>query len=150
MKQVTLEQIKRDLATAAYVERLLPPVRPPKYRCWLFEIVYTPQEIAFMDQRPKPPRPTKEQIDIWERVILKWLPLLTVDERTLVWKRACHIPWKLLCHEYGLSRPQLNVRYERIINYLRGYLAGNLSRQKKTRHFQKKSAIKIGIIGTKV
>ncbi len=138
MKQVTLEQIKRDLATAAYVERLLPPVRPPKYRCWLFEIVYTPQEIAFMDQRPKPPRPTKEQIDIWERVILKWLPLLTVDERTLVWKRACHIPWKLLCHEYGLSRPQLNVRYERIINYLRGYLAGNLSRQKKTRHFQKK------------
>ena len=138
MTEITIEQIKQDLETAAYVERMLPPVKPPKYRCWLFEIVYTPQEIAFMEQKPLKLKPTNEQIDTWEKVILKWLPLLTVDERTLIWKRAKHIPWKLLCYEYGLSRPQLNVRYERIINYLRGYLVGNLSRQKKTRHFQKK------------
>ena len=138
MTEITIEQIKQDLETAAYVERMLPPVKPPKYRCWLFEIVYTPQEIAFMEQKPLKLKPTNEQIDTWEKVILKWLPLLTVDERTLIWKRAKHIPWKLLCYEYGLSRPQLNVRYERIINYLRGYLAGNLSRQKKTRHFRKK------------
>ena len=33
MKPVTLDTIKKDLRTAAYVERLMPPVRPPRYRC---------------------------------------------------------------------------------------------------------------------
>ena len=37
MTEITIEQIKQDLETAAYVERLLPPVKPPKYRSWLFE-----------------------------------------------------------------------------------------------------------------
>jgi hypothetical protein len=111
MKQVTLEQIKKDLETAVYVERLMPPVRPPKYRCWLFEIVYTPQEIAFMERHPIRPRPTQEQIGIWEMVILRWLPILDVDERSIVWKRSSHIPWKLLCRSTGLSRQALHRTY---------------------------------------
>lgn len=113
MKPITIEQIKKDLETAAYVERLMPPVRPPKYRCCMPDVVYTPQEIAFMDRRPVPPQPTSEQIAIWEKVILQWLPILDVEERSLVWKRACHIPWKLLCRDFGLSRPQLNILYAR-------------------------------------
>ena len=84
MTEITIEQIKQDLETAAYVERMLPPVKPPKYRSWLFEIVYTPQEIAFMERKPLKLKPTNEQIDTGEKVILKWLPLLTVDERTLI------------------------------------------------------------------
>ena len=138
MKPITIEQIKKDLETAAYVERLMPPVRPPKYRCCMPDVVYTPQEIAFMDRRPVPPQPTSEQIAIWEKVILQWLPILDVEERSLVWKRACHIPWKLLCRDFVLSKPQLNILYSRIINYLHGYLTGKMSRHKKTRHFQKK------------
>lgn len=107
MAEITIEEIKRDIETAAYVERMLPPVKPPKYRCWLFEIVYTPQEIAFMERKPMKVRPTKEQIDIWDKVVLKWLPLLTPFERNLVWKRAKHIPWKLLCRDFGRTRIHL-------------------------------------------
>ena len=107
MKPVTLDTIKKDLRTAAYVERLMPPVRPPRYRCCMPEIVYTPQEIAFMDRRPVPPRPTQWQVMVWEKVILQWMPLLDVDERKLVWKRASRIPWKFLCREFGLSRNRL-------------------------------------------
>ena len=40
MKQITVEQIKQDLETAAYVERLMPPVRPPKYRSCMPDIIY--------------------------------------------------------------------------------------------------------------
>ena len=107
MIEITLEQIKQDLETAAYVERMLPPVKPPKYRCWLFEIVYTPQEIAFMDIKPLKVKPTPGQISLWERVVLDWMTVLEPRERNLVWKRAKHIPWKILCRDFGRTRIHL-------------------------------------------
>lgn len=106
---------QNDLETAAYVDRLLPPVRAPKYRCCMPEIVYTPQEMIFMEKKPLKIRPNQEQIALWERVVLEWLPILAVDERRLVWKRANRIPWKLLCREFGVSRQMLAVRYERAL-----------------------------------
>src|SRR5574344_1075496 len=115
MKTITTEQIKQELETAAYVERLLPAVRSPRYRCLMPDIIYTPQEIAFMDRRPIKPRPNQEQISLWERVILEWLPILTSDERRLVWKRANRLPWKLLCREFGVSRQILALRYEKAL-----------------------------------
>ena len=115
MKPITPEQIKKDLETAAYVERLMPPVRPPKYRCCMPDVVYTPQEIAFMDRRPIKPLPTQEQVSIWDKVVLEWLPLLSVSERRLVWKRANRIPWKYLCRENGCTRINLWYRYDKAI-----------------------------------
>ena len=115
MTDDTIEKIKNDLETAAYVDRLLPPVRAPKYRCCMPEIVYTPQEMIFMEKKPLKIRPNQEQIALWERVVLEWLPILAVDERRLVWKRANRIPWKLLCRALGVSRQMLAVRYERAL-----------------------------------
>lgn len=127
MKPVTLEQIKEDLETAAYVERLMPPVRPPKYRCCMPDVVYTPEEIFYMDRRPVPPRPTQEQVSIWEQVVLKWLPILDIDERKLVWKRANHIPWKLLCYEFGLCKSNLCARHLNALTKIKFYLKGKKS-----------------------
>ena len=115
MKPITIEQIKADLETAALVERLMPSVHLPGYRNCMPEIHYTPQEIAFMDRRPVPMRPTPEQIDIWEKVVLVWMPILDVEERKLVWKRAKHIPWKLLCREFGVARQNLAIRYDKAL-----------------------------------
>ena len=115
MTDEVIEKIKSDLETAAYVERLLPPVRAPKYRCCMPDIVYTPQEIIFMEKKPLKIRPNQEQIALWECVVLKWLPILSAEERRLVWKRANRIPWKLLCREFGVSRQMLAVRYERAL-----------------------------------
>lgn len=69
----------------------------------------------FMEKKPLKIRPNQEQIALWERVVLEWLPILAVDERLLVWKRANRIPWKLLCREFGVSRQMLAVRYERAL-----------------------------------
>ena len=124
MKQVTLEQIKKDLETAALVERLMPSVHLPGYRNCMPEIKYTPQEIAFMDHRLVPMRPTPDQIDIWEKVVLEWLPILEPYERKLVWKRAKHIPWKLLCIDLGLARTQTWQRYHFAILKIYYFLLG--------------------------
>lgn len=140
MKPITIEQIKKDLETAAYVERLMPPVRPPKYRCCMPEIVYTPQEIAFMDRRPVPPHPTQEQIAIWETVILEWLPILTPRESRLVWKRASHIPWKLLSIDFGIERTQIWKVHRNAINKIYFFNLGKkCGEQKRSGHFSRKS-----------
>lgn len=115
MNELTIEQIKQDLETAAYVERLMPPVRPPKYRSCMPDIVYTPQEIVFMERKPLKIRPTKEQIELWERVVLDWFSILEPREKIIVWKRAKRIPWKLLCREFGVSRQILALRYNRAL-----------------------------------
>ncbi len=131
MKTITSEQIKQDLETAAYVERLLPAVRSPKYRCLMPDIVYTPQEIAFMDRRPIKPRPTQEQITLWERVILEWLSVLEKDERRLVWKRANRIPWKYLCREFGYSRADMWRQYQSALLKVSFYIKGKNVGDKK-------------------
>lgn len=131
MTEMTTEQIKLDLETAAYVDRLLPPVRAPKYRCCMPDIIYTPQEIAFMDRKPVKPRPNQEQISLWEKVILEWLPILTPDERKLVWKRAKHIPWKLLCWEFGFERAEMWRRYQKALLKISFYIKGKNVGDKK-------------------
>lgn len=135
MKPVTLEQIKADLETAAYVERLMPPVQFPKYRGFWPEVVYTPQEIAFMDRRPVPPHPTQEQISVWEKVVLEWLPALEPDEVRLVWKRAKHIPWKLLCREFGADRVTIWRKYDRALSKIFVLSKQKMLQQKSMQHF---------------
>ena len=129
MAEITIEQIKQDLETAAYVDRLLPPVKAPKYRCFMPEIIYTPQELMFMDRRLLKVKPTQEQISLWERVVLEWLPILSINDRRLVWKRANRIPWKLLCREFGLERTEMWRRYHgmliKISFYINGKNVGN-------------------------
>ena len=49
MADITIEKIKQDLETAAYVDRLLPAVRAPKYRCCMPDIIFTLLEFVFMD-----------------------------------------------------------------------------------------------------
>ena len=137
MTKLTVEQIKSDLEIAAYVERLMPPVRPPKYRCCMPDIIYTPQEIAFIDRRPVPPRPTQEQIAIWEKVVLKWLPALEPEEVRLVWKRANHIPWKLLCREFGADRVTIWRKYDRALSKLLILSKQKMLQQKSMQHFRK-------------
>lgn len=125
MADITIEEIKQDLETAAYVERLLPPVRAPKYRCCMPNIIYSPQELIFMEKRPLKIRPNQEQIALWELVILEWLPVLSSEERRLVWKRANRIPWKLLCREFGLCKSNLCARYSKALMKIEFFIKGS-------------------------
>lgn len=129
MKVNNTNDVKLYIETAAYVDRMLPEVKAEQYKCCMPDIIYTPQEIALMDRRPIRIRPTQEQIAIWEMVSMDWLRVLTPDERRLVWKRANHIPWKVLCWEFGFERAEMWRRYQscltKILFYLKGINVGN-------------------------
>ena len=124
MTDEIIEKIKKNGEPAAYIDRLLPAVRAPKYRCCMPDIIYTEQEKIFMDKKPLKIRPNQEQISLWERVIFEWLPVLSVDERRLVWKRANRIPWKLLCREFGISRQGLSKNYNMALAKIAGAILG--------------------------
>ena len=133
---IDINQIKERLEGAAYVMRLLPPVKVQGYVTSRFEIVYTPQEVAFMERRPIRLTPTSHQIDEMEEVF-EWLNVLAPMERKLVWKRAERIPWKLLCYEFGISRSQLNVKYDLCLSKILGFVSNTMSGQQSTRQITK-------------
>lgn len=97
-----------------YVMKLLPPVKVQGYHSTMPDIIYTPQEIAFMDRRPIKIRPTTEQITQMDEV-LEWLEVSEPWERKLVWKRGAGIPWKVLSYEFGLHRSNLSRHYEKAL-----------------------------------
>lgn len=134
---MTIDEIKDRLESAAYVMRLLPPVRVQGYVTVRLDVIYTPQELSMMDRKPKKPRPTQEQITQMDEA-LRWLEVLEPWERKLVWKRAERIPWKFLCREYGLSRAQLNIKYDLCLAKIEGFIGGNVSRHFRTRQIAKK------------
>ena len=98
---------------------------------WMPEIIYTPQELMFMDRRLLKVKPTQEQISLWERVVLEWLPILSINDRRLVWKRANRIPWKLLCREFGLERTEMWRRYHGVLIKISFYINGKNVGNKK-------------------
>lgn len=111
MTKHTIEEIKNRIEFAVYVMKLLPPVRAQGYRSAMPDIIYTPQEIVFMDRKPLKPRPTQEQISQMDEVLV-WLEVLEPWERKLVWKRGARIPWKFLYREFGVCRSNINKKYD--------------------------------------
>ena len=69
MTDTLILKIKNDIESAAYVDRLLPAVRAPRYKCCIPDIIYTEQEKIFMDKKTIKIRPNKEQIDLYDKVI---------------------------------------------------------------------------------
>lgn len=128
---ITVEQIKQDLQTAAFVDRMMPKVRPPKASGWQFEIIYSQQEMELMERKPPKLHPTPEQIDTWERVALDWFTILEPEERRLAWKRANHIPWKFLCREFGYGRAEMWRRFHLVLIKISFYLKGKNVGDKK-------------------
>lgn len=128
---ITVEQIKQDLQTAAFVDRMMPKVQPPKASGWQFKIIYSQQEMELMERKPPKLNPTPEQIDTWERVVLDWFMILEPEERRLAWKRANHIPWKFLCREFGYGRAEMWRRFHRVLIKISFYLKGKNVGDKK-------------------
>ena len=137
MREVTIKQIKQDIETAAYVDKLLPKVKAKGYVSFMmmFPIKYTQQEITFMDKKPIRLRATQEQIEIWEKVVLEWMFVLEPKERILVWKRANRIPWKIICIYFGKDRTSVWRLYTQILSKIQGFEKQKMLQQKSLQHF---------------
>ena len=76
-----------------------------------------------MERLPIKITATRDQINLWDKVVLEWLELLTPYERNIVWKRAQHIPWKLLTCELRRTRVHLWRIYDRaLLKIQRGHV----------------------------
>lgn len=106
----SLDIIKKDLAFAAYVMRLLPAVKMKQCRAMWPRLVYTAEELAVQKPLPYFCRPTPEEISRMEK-ILDWYQCLNAFETKLVWKRACNVSWKMLCIRFQHHRSTLYDKY---------------------------------------
>ena len=92
------------MRSAVRTLRRMPPVKVQGYFSTWPDIVRDQMEILQMEKEPLRIRPSARDIQELEEVLFEWMPILTVDERRLLWARANRVPWKMVCGELGVGR----------------------------------------------
>ena len=103
MADWTREKVEERLSEASAVLARLPgPQRRGYFSTWP-DIVLTAREIA--DQAPRPMKvlPSPQAISRMEETIT-WNRFLDRFHANLVWARADGLPWKHVCHRFGVTR----------------------------------------------
>lgn len=97
-----LKAIEEDIRTACEVDRALSPVFKQRYRCPLGAMVKPELDVLVDEQlNGDPPfHVTPELFEIWEKVCFEWMPLLSLEERKIVWDRCSGMGWKLVMTRY--------------------------------------------------
>ena len=109
------QQVIARFKEAVSTMRRLPPVRVQGYFNAWPDIVYSEIEIMRMDKKSKTWPATPDAISRMQETVL-WLNLLeTVVQRKIVWMRASHTPWQVICKTFGFSRTTANKKYKNAI-----------------------------------
>lgn len=109
----TIEDIKEKLEFAAEIMRRLPPVKVQGYICSWPNFVRKEDEIKGTSDIWLHPLP--EEITAMEN-ILEWLRFVPLEERRLIWLRACGMGWKHLAKYCKKSRTTLDRHYNGGLN----------------------------------
>lgn len=113
--------IKRDLEFAADVMRRLPPIKMQQVRSSWPRLVYTADELEAQKPLPVYFHPTAQEIDKMYK-ILDWYKCLDAFETKLVWKRSCHVPWKIMQLKLRQHRSTLYAKYMQSLIKIQLYL----------------------------
>ena len=97
-----LKAIEEDIRMACEVDKALPSVFKQRYRCPLGAMVKPELDVLLDEQlNGDPPfHVTPELFEIWEKVCFEWMPLLSLEERKIVWDRCSGMGWKLVMTRY--------------------------------------------------
>lgn len=116
----TFELVEEWLQIAANVEKAMPPIKPLGFPPCSLVVIRSVMEILEMETPKKPKfRPSREQMDIWEEVVLNWFNLIdSIENRKIVWLRSCGMGWARIAEKFGLSRQTVANRYKCSINEL--------------------------------
>lgn len=97
-----LKAIEEDIRVACEVDKALPSVFKQRYRCPLGQYVKPELDVLVDEQlNGDPPfHVTPELFEIWEKVCFEWMPLLSLEERKIVWDRCSGMGWKLVMTRY--------------------------------------------------
>lgn len=96
--------IEAQLRSAIITLKRMPPVKVQGYFSTWPNIVRDRIEILNIEKEPLRVRPSAKDIQELETILFEWMPILTVDERRLLWARASRVPWKMICGELGVGR----------------------------------------------
>jgi hypothetical protein len=99
----TKDMVEERVVEAAEVLRRMPPVRVGGYFSSWPEIVRSFGDLVGAEPVPmRRPLPRPSAISRMEETIT-WNRFLERDDAHLMWQRADRMPWKELCHRYGIS-----------------------------------------------
>tara|TARA_A100000171_G_C2116970_1_gene138435 strand:- start:303 stop:716 length:414 start_codon:yes stop_codon:yes gene_type:complete len=105
-------KIMEILDTAGRTERLIPGIKKPHAsRMYdLLEMSYSKQDLGFYNKKPLRLYPNAKQIASWELAIELML-LVNLEQRRLLWGRACRFSWVQLAKRFGVHRTTIKKRY---------------------------------------
>lgn len=102
------KEIEEIIRRAMWTDRKLPKVGPCYPKSPFGKI--SPTEDTYrsiediMEDVPFRERPTKEDIDNWEKVMFVWLPLLDPMTRDIVVKRCSGMGWKRIAYQISCHK----------------------------------------------
>ena len=135
MTEWTRDMVEERVLEAAAVLRQLPGLRNQGYFSTWPEIRRSLKELAGAMPTPmRRPPPNPAAISRMEETIT-WNAFLERDEVELMWARAEGVPWKHLCHRFGISRPTAYRRYDYALSVIVWRLNGRQVHHRRGRRF---------------
>ncbi len=135
MTDWTRDMVEKRLVEAADVLKQLPGLRNQGYFSTWSEIRRSLKELAGAMPTPmRRPPPTPSAISRMEETII-WNQHLGREEVELMWARAEGVPWKHLCHRFGISRPTAYRRYDCALSVIAWRLNGRQVHHRRGRRF---------------
>ena len=100
---------------AGRTERLMPglnALKPKVPRMFdLLEMSYDPKDIGFYDKKPMKLRANNQQIACWELAIDLLSKIEKLEDRRLIWAKACRFSWVALGKQFGCHRVTIKKKY---------------------------------------
>ncbi len=134
MAEWTRDMVEERVEEAAKVLRQLPSPRAQGYFSTWPDIVRSAREIARQEPKPMKVLPSPQAISRMEEVIT-WNRYIDRDDAALVWARAEGLPWKEVCHRFGISRPTAHRRWEYALSVIAWRLSGRQVNRKRGMKF---------------
>jgi len=102
---------------AGTAERLMPTIsKPGQPKMFdLLQMSYDKKDLGYYDKKGLKLRANSKQITCWELAIDLLIKIEKLEERRLVWARACRYNWSQLARQFGCHRVTIKRRYKSII-----------------------------------
>jgi hypothetical protein len=100
---------------AGRTERMMPglnSIKPKTPKMFdLLEMTYNQKDVGFYAKKPLKLRANAHQITCWELAIDLLGKIEKLDDRRLIWAKACRFSWVALGKQFGVHRVTIKRRY---------------------------------------
>ena len=115
--KIIAHKIVEVFEIAGTAERLMPTItKPGQPKMFdLLQMSYDKKDLGYYDKKGLKLRANSKQITCWELAIDLLLKLEKLEDKRLVWARACRYDWSQLARQFGCHRVTIKKRYKTVI-----------------------------------